>query len=75
MSVKVSLSIGEHYPHLFVSTDPSDIRWAESPEGSRHDTVAELSDEDYAAYLEAETRYYEWVGRLDALRKSAGGGT
>lgn len=66
MSVKVDLSIGEHYPHLFVSTDPGDLR-------SPFATVVELSDEDWAGWREAEDRYYQWVGKLDALRKAESG--
>ena len=64
MTVKVDLSIGEHYPHLFVSTGPGDL-------GSPFAAVVELSDEDWAGWREAEDRYYEWVAKLDALRKSA----
>ena len=73
MSVKVSLSIGEDYPHLFVTDDAGEIRYRESAEGSKHGTVVELSDEDWAGYRQAAGRYYEWVEKLDELRKQAGG--
>jgi hypothetical protein len=72
VSVKVDLSIGEHCPHLFVSTDPEDIRWARTAEGSKSHTVIELSDTDWASWREAEDRYYQWVEKLDARRKFGG---
>ena len=73
MGVKVELSIGEDYPHLFASTNPEDIRYAEENPDSVLHVVIELSDEDWAAYQEAERRYYEWIKKLDTLRKQEGG--
>ncbi len=73
MSVKVSLSIGEDYPHLFVSDNAEEVRHFESAEGSKYGTVIELSDEEWADYRQAVDRYYEWVKKLDDLRKRVGG--
>jgi hypothetical protein len=72
---KVVLEIGENYPHLFVSEDPEEVSRVEL-ETSRHQVaggprrmVAEIADEDWQGYKQAEAAYYQWVEKLDNLRK------
>ena len=64
MSVKVVLSVGEDYPHLFTSTDPGDIEWGETAEGSEYRTIVELTDQEWAEYQQARNRYYELAEKL-----------
>ena len=72
MTVKVDLSIGEDYPHLFVSADPDDIASTERMKGSQYGgTIVELSDEEWADFSEAQDRYYQWVQKLAAMRQAA----
>lgn len=73
MGIKVCLSVGEDYPHLFVTDNAEEVEWGQSAEGSKYRTVVELSDEEWAGYQHAAGRYYTWVEKLDALRKQAGG--
>ena len=73
MTVKVDLSIGEDYPHLFVSADPDDIASTERMAGSEYGgTVVELSDEEWADFRDAQDRYYGWVQKLAANKPPAG---
>lgn len=72
MTVKVDLSIGEDYPHLFVSADPDDIASTERMAGSEYaGTVVELTDEEWADFSEAQDRYYRWVQKLAGMRQAA----
>jgi hypothetical protein len=70
--VKVSLSIGENYPHLFVTNDPGEVRYAENnPEVAKFIepyVVAEIPDQQWEEYKQAADAYYEQVGKLDKLR-------
>ena len=74
MSVKVDMSIGEHYPHLFVSADPSEVAYREGPGAHTGGGVlVELSDAVWAEYRQAEDRYYELVGQMyDRYRAAEG---
>lgn len=60
----MALNTGEEYPHLFVSTNPEDVEWGESAEGSKYHAVIELTDEEWADYRQARERYCEWVEKL-----------
>ena len=74
MSVKVDMTIGEHYPHLFVSAEPSDIAYREGPGAHTGGGVlVDLPDDVWAEFRQAEDRYYELVGQMHERYKAAGG--
>jgi hypothetical protein len=72
--MRVSVSIGEHYPHLFVTDDPAEIRYAESPAAAQlvqPHAVVDLTDQQWAGYRQAEDTYYEQVAEIDELMRGA----
>jgi hypothetical protein len=71
VTVRVTLSVGEDYPHLFAVTGGDAAVFAASPEAAgliNPPVVVELPEEDWADYLQAEDAYYTWVERLNAMR-------
>ena len=73
-TVRVVLSIGEDYPHLFVTDDPDELRYAASPAAAellKPPVIVELSDADWADYRQAVDRYYAWVEKLNRMRLQA----
>jgi hypothetical protein len=72
--VKVSASTGEHYPHLFVTDDPAEIRYAESPAAARlvqPHAVVDITEQQWAGYRQAEDAYYEQVAQMNELMMNA----
>lgn len=70
MTVKVAISIGEDYPHLFVTDDPDEVRYAESPHAATlhlPHVAVELTGQQWAEYRQAADAYYEQVAKLDKL--------
>lgn len=70
VTVKVSIGVGEDYPHLFVTDDPDSVRYAESPAAAalfHPEVAAEITDEQWAEYRQAADAYYEQVAKLDKL--------
>jgi hypothetical protein len=74
MTVRVEITMGEDYPHLFVSDDPDDVAYRESPDAQPGaGVVVELTDDAWARFTRARDAYYALVAEMRERFIAAGG--